>query len=78
MEAKLIGTYLMMNGLGLRTHLHDSINTAGYKLRVDPDKWHAMIVSFQEHYGLNPKNIPDSVLAGIGEGEVQDPCTVLT
>lgn len=78
MEAELIGTYPMMKDIGvsgflalevkiLRTHVHDSIKMTGYKNRIDPDKWHPMIMSFQELYGLNPKKISTSVLAGIEE-----------
>ncbi|KIW86981.1 uncharacterized protein Z519_12446 [Cladophialophora bantiana CBS 173.52] len=78
MEAELVGTYGMMMDIGasgfialevkvLRTHVWDSIRMAGHSNRIDPDKWHPMIMSFQELYGLNPKKISASVLARIEE-----------
>ena len=41
----------------------------GHKNRIDPDKWHPMIMSFQELYGLKEKMVDESVLAKIGEEE---------
>ena len=41
----------------------------GHKNRIDPDKWHPMIMSFQELYGLKEKGVDESVLAKIGEEE---------
>lgn len=78
MEAELIGVHEMMQDTGnkgfialevkvLRTHVHDSIRMDGHKNRIDPDKWHPMIMSFQELYGLHPKKVSPSVLAEIEE-----------
>ncbi|KAK9328898.1 hypothetical protein V1520DRAFT_370867 [Lipomyces starkeyi] len=78
MEAELMGVYEMMQDADtqgfialevkvLCTHVHESIRMTGHQNRVDPDKWHPMIMSFQELYGLRPKKISPSVLARIQE-----------
>jgi hypothetical protein len=51
------------------THVHENIRMDGHKNRIDPDKWHPMIMSFQELYGLHPKKVSPSVLAEIEEEE---------
>ena len=51
----------------LRTHVHDDIRMAGHPNRIDPDRWHPMIMSFQELYGLKPNKVAPSELARIGE-----------
>lgn len=78
MEAELVGVHELMQDTGvkrllalevkvLKTHVHDEIRMEGYENRIDPDKWHPMIMSFQELYGLNGKKVDESVLARIGE-----------
>jgi flavin reductase (DIM6/NTAB) family NADH-FMN oxidoreductase RutF len=78
MEAELVGVYDMMRDADnkgfialevrvLRTHVHRGIRMDGHENRVDPDKWHPMIMSFQELYGLHPKKVSASVLAEIAE-----------
>ncbi|KAK5401759.1 hypothetical protein LTR06_010866 [Exophiala xenobiotica] len=78
MEAELVGVYDMMRDADnkgfialevkvMRTHVHESIRMDGHKNRIDPDKWHPMIMSFQELYGLHPKKVAPSVLAEITE-----------
>jgi flavin reductase (DIM6/NTAB) family NADH-FMN oxidoreductase RutF len=80
MEAELVGVYEMMQDAEtkgflalevkvLRTHVHQEIRMEGHKNRIDPDKWHPMIMSFQELYGLKGKRVDESVLARIGEEE---------
>ena len=78
MEAELVGVYEMMQDASvkgfialevrvLRTYVHQSIKMVGHENRIDPDKWHPMIMSFQELYGIRPKKLHSSVLANIGE-----------
>ena len=43
----------------------------GHKNRIDLDKWHLMIMSFQGLYGLKEERVDESVLAKIWRGEVQ-------
>jgi flavin reductase (DIM6/NTAB) family NADH-FMN oxidoreductase RutF len=80
MEAELVGVYKMMQDAEtkgfialevkvLRTHVHQEIRMEGHENRIDPDKWHPMIMSFQELYGLKGKRVDESVLARIGEEE---------
>lgn len=51
----------------LRTHVHENIRMAGHANRIDPDKWHPLIMSFQELYGLKSTKASASVLANINE-----------
>ncbi|KNG87419.1 hypothetical protein ANOM_004039 [Aspergillus nomiae NRRL 13137] len=78
MEAELKGVYEMMQDAEMkgfialevqvtRTHVHDNIRMAGHANRIDPDKWHPLIMSFQELYGLSRKKASASVLAKINE-----------
>lgn len=78
MEAELKGVYEMMQDANtkglialevkvLRTHVHNNIRMAGHANRIDPDKWHPLIMSFQELYGLAPKKVSQSRLAQINE-----------
>jgi flavin reductase (DIM6/NTAB) family NADH-FMN oxidoreductase RutF len=79
MEAELKGVHEMMGGAEtkglvvalevqvLRTHVHETIRMAGYENRIDPDRWHPMIMSFQELYGLAPEKVSPSILARIKE-----------
>lgn len=51
----------------LRTHVHGDIRMSGHANRIDPDKWHPLIMSFQELYGLGRKKTSESILAEINE-----------
>jgi hypothetical protein len=50
-----------------RIHLDASIMMQGEDNRVDPDKWHPLIMSFQQFYGLAPGKLHRSELAEIPE-----------
>ncbi|UKZ79012.1 hypothetical protein TrVFT333_006763 [Trichoderma virens FT-333] len=76
MEAELQGVYYMMEDVGMRgfialqvkvlqTHVHESIRWAGYPNRIDPDKWHPLIMSFTQFYGLASKRFTESTLSEI-------------
>lgn len=78
MEAELKGVYEMVQDAEikgfvalevkvLRTHVHGDICMSGHANRIDPDKWHPLIMSFQELYGLGRKKTSDSILAEINE-----------
>ncbi|KFY33983.1 hypothetical protein V494_07164 [Pseudogymnoascus sp. VKM F-4513 (FW-928)] len=79
MEAELVVVHEMMgdtekkgNLLALevkivKTHVHEGIRMEGFENRIDPDKWRPMIMSFQQLYGLAPRNLAESVLAKIPE-----------
>ncbi|OGM50090.1 hypothetical protein ABOM_001255 [Aspergillus bombycis] len=78
MEAELKRVYEMMQDAEmkgfialevqvLRTHVHENIRMAGHANRIDPDKWHPLIMSFQELYGLSRKKTSPSILAKINE-----------
>lgn len=80
MEGELVGVHTMMQDVGvgsflaleikiLRTHVHEEIRMDGFPNRIDTDKWRPMIMSFSELYGLKPKRVVKSVLAGIEEEE---------
>ncbi|KAE8377063.1 hypothetical protein BDV26DRAFT_293492 [Aspergillus bertholletiae] len=80
MEAELKGVYEMVQDAEnkgfialevqvLRTHVHENIRMAGHANRIDPDKWHPLIMSFQELYGLARKKTSESILARINEEE---------
>lgn len=80
MEAELKGVYEMMQDAEmkgfialevkvLRTHVHEKIRMEGHANRIDPDKWHPLIMSFQELYGLGRKKTSQSILAEINEEE---------
>ncbi|KAJ5642840.1 hypothetical protein N7490_006840 [Penicillium lividum] len=78
MEVELKGVYEMMQDAEmkgfialevqvLRTHVHENIRMAGHVNRIDSDKWHPLIMSFQELYGLGRKKTSESILAEINE-----------
>jgi flavin reductase (DIM6/NTAB) family NADH-FMN oxidoreductase RutF len=50
----------------VQVHLEETILLDGNPNRVDPDKWHPLIMSFQEFYGLG-QQLDTSVLASIPE-----------
>jgi flavin reductase (DIM6/NTAB) family NADH-FMN oxidoreductase RutF len=49
-----------------RVHVDASIQMAGTKNRIDPDRWRPLIMSFQKFYGLGPQ-LQQSTLATIPE-----------
>ncbi|KKO98927.1 hypothetical protein THAR02_08965 [Trichoderma harzianum] len=78
MEAELKGVYDMMGDMDIRgfialevmvlqTHVHESIRWDGYPNRIDPDKWHPLIMSFAQFYGLKYKKITQSTMTQIDE-----------
>jgi flavin reductase (DIM6/NTAB) family NADH-FMN oxidoreductase RutF len=80
MEAKLVGTYGLMDDISehkgamlgievkiLRVHVEDELRLAGHTNRIDPDKWSPAIMSFQELYGLKSEKLVASELAKIDE-----------
>jgi flavin reductase (DIM6/NTAB) family NADH-FMN oxidoreductase RutF len=50
----------------VKVHLEESILMKNNPNRIDPDKWHPLIMSFQEFYGLG-KQVNPSALAQIPE-----------
>jgi flavin reductase (DIM6/NTAB) family NADH-FMN oxidoreductase RutF len=46
----------------MRIHVADSIRMAGHANRVDPEKWHPLIMSFRQFYGLRDGQLASSVL----------------
>lgn len=79
MEAKVVGVHEMFHGKEyqggvvaieveiVRISVHDDIRLAGYKNRIDTDKWRPMIMSFSELYGLRDGKLVHSRLAEIEE-----------
>ncbi|KAK0761991.1 hypothetical protein N5P37_004791 [Trichoderma harzianum] len=78
MEAELKGVYDMMGDMDIRgfislevmvlqTHVHESIRWDGYSNRIDPDKWHPLIMSFAQFYGLKYNKTTQSTMAQIDE-----------
>lgn len=56
-----------------RVHLEDSILADEDKHRIDPDKWHPLLMSFQHFYGIRPTKLWDSELAQIPESMYRSP-----
>jgi flavin reductase (DIM6/NTAB) family NADH-FMN oxidoreductase RutF len=56
-----------------RVHLAPEILAEGERDRVDPDRWHPLIMSFQKFYGLAPRQLHDSRLATIPERQYRSP-----
>ena len=50
-----------------RVHLDESILMHDDPDRIDPDRWHPLIMSFQQFYGLAPHRLRESELAKIPE-----------
>lgn len=78
MEAELQGFYNMMNDVDVRgfmalevkvvqTHVYENIRWPGYPNRIDPDKWHPLIMSFAQLYGLKHEKVDKSILAKIDD-----------
>jgi flavin reductase (DIM6/NTAB) family NADH-FMN oxidoreductase RutF len=57
----------------VRVYLDESILMRGDPNRVDPDKWHPLIMSFQEFYGLRSCKAHQSRLAEIPERLYKSP-----
>jgi flavin reductase (DIM6/NTAB) family NADH-FMN oxidoreductase RutF len=51
----------------LRIYVTDELRMEGHPNRIDPDKWHPLIMSFQHFYGLKDGKTAPSVLAQIAE-----------
>ena len=56
-----------------RVHLEESILASGEHDRVDPDRWHPLIMSFQKFYGLQNGTVHESSLARISEAMYRSP-----
>ena len=56
-----------------RVHLEESILASGERDRVDPDRWHPLIMSFQKFYGLQNGAVHESSLARISEAMYRSP-----
>lgn len=56
-----------------RVHLAPALLAAGERNRVDPDRWHPLIMSFQKFYGLAPRELQGSRLASITERLYRSP-----
>jgi flavin reductase (DIM6/NTAB) family NADH-FMN oxidoreductase RutF len=50
-----------------RVHVHPDVLMDGEPNRVDPDRWHPLIMSFQKFYGLAPGQLHESTLGQIPE-----------
>ncbi|HEY8026202.1 MAG TPA: flavin reductase family protein [Burkholderiaceae bacterium] len=50
-----------------RVHIEQYLLADGQENRVDPDKWHPLIMSFQKFYGLQDSQLHPSTLAQIPE-----------
>ncbi len=48
-----------------RVHVRPDLLLNGAPNRIAPDKWHPLIMSFQNFYGLSPGQIHSSKLADI-------------
>jgi len=49
-----------------RVHVRESLRLAGYPNRIDPERWHPLLLSFQRFFGLGDEAHP-SRLASIDE-----------
>lgn len=56
-----------------RVHVHPSLQMAGHENRIDPDRWHPLIMSFQQFYGLAPGKLQTSRLGQIEEATYRSP-----
>ncbi|KAL6693203.1 hypothetical protein J3F84DRAFT_396662 [Trichoderma pleuroticola] len=60
MEAGLKGVYDMMGDMDIRGFIAlENIRWGGYPNRIDPDKWHPLIMSFTQFCGLKYKKITE-------------------
>lgn len=72
-DDKLRGNVIVFEARIQRVHLEESILMDGEVNRVDPDKWHPLIMSFQKFYGLEPRQLHASTLAQIPEAMYRSP-----
>ena len=56
-----------------RVHVHPSLLMEGHENRIDPDRWHPLIMSFQKFYGLAPGQVHSSRLGQIAEATYLSP-----
>ncbi len=56
-----------------RVHVHPSLLMDGHENRIDPDKWHPLLMSFQKFYGLAPGQVHGSRLGEIAESTYRSP-----
>lgn len=56
-----------------RVHVHPSLLMEGHENRIDPDKWHPLLMSFQKFYGLAPGQVHASRLGEIEEATYRSP-----
>ena len=56
-----------------RVHVHPSLLMEGHDNRIDPDRWHPLIMSFQKFYGLAPGQVHPSRLGEIEEATYRSP-----
>lgn len=56
-----------------RVHVHPSLLMDGYENRIDPAKWHPLIMNFQKLYGVSNAEIVPSRLAEIDEKHYRMP-----
>ena len=52
-----------------RVHARDDLLAEGDPDRIDPDRWHPLIMMFQQFYGLRPGRLHESELAKIPEAQ---------
>lgn len=56
-----------------RVHVHPALLMDGHENRIDPDKWHPLLMSFQKFYGLAPGQVHASRLGEIEEATYRSP-----
>jgi len=56
-----------------RVHVRPDLMLDGSANRIDPDKWRPLIMSFQQFYGLSPRQIHPSLLGSIPEELYRSP-----
>ena len=56
-----------------RVHVHPALLMDGHDNRIDPDRWHPLIMSFQQFYGLAPGKLRPSRLGQIEEATYRSP-----
>src|ERR1700744_2799103 len=60
----------------LRVHVEDSLLLKHDANRVDPDKWRPLIMSFQQFYGLEGGQVPDSALPKFPSTSIAGPTSI--
>ena len=72
-DDKLRGHALVFEARILRVHVAPSLLVDGEPNRIDPDRWHPLIMSFQKFYGLQAQQLHASRLASIPEAMYRSP-----